>query len=177
MSRRVARIDAATGSTLAEFTEGDTPASIAVGRAAVWVGNEGDGTVSHIDPATHQVVATIPIGKKRFLRLATGEGRVWVAACLDKVVKVPDPGTHQVTASIPAKGCWNVAVGGGLVRVPIGERTVMRIDPATLVANPTLFVQNGPAEIASGFDSMWVANVNAMTVSWFDPSRERSQPR
>jgi virginiamycin B lyase len=78
----VARIDAATGSILDEVTVGDTPASIAVGEGAVWVANQGDGTVSRIDPAT-----------------------------------------NEVTASVPAEGCWNVAVGGGQVWVPIGDHT------------------------------------------------------
>ncbi len=165
----MARIDAATGSILAEVTVGDTPTSIAVGEGAVWVVNEGDGTVSRIDPATNQVVVAISIGQKGFLRLAVGEGRVWVAAPLDKVVKVIDPATNQVPASVPAEGCWNVAVGGGQVWVPIGERTVMRIHPATLTGIPTIFVQSGPSEIAAGFESIWVANANAMTVSRFDP--------
>lgn len=169
----VAHIDCVTGRILADVRVGAHPSSIAAGEDAVWVANEGDGSVSRIDPATHEVVATIPIGKSGFLRLAQGEGRVWVAACLDKVVKVIDPATNQVTASVPAEGCWNVAVGGGQVWVPTGERTVTRIDPVSLVAIPTVFVQSGPSEIASGFDSMWVANVNAMTVSRFDPvSRE-----
>jgi len=39
----------------------------------VWVGNEGDGTVSRIDPAPNQVVAAISIGQKGFMRLAAGE--------------------------------------------------------------------------------------------------------
>jgi YVTN family beta-propeller protein len=164
----VARIDAATGTLLAEVPVGSGPMSIAIGESAVWVANQGDGTVSRVDPATNQVVATISIGQKGFLRLAAGEGRVWVAACLDKVVKVIDPTTNEVTASVPAEGCWNVAVGGGQVWVPIGERTVMRVYPATLTAMPTIFVQSGPSEIAAGFDSMWVANVNAITVSRFD---------
>jgi streptogramin lyase len=62
-----------------------------------------------------------------------------------------------------------VAVGGGQAWVPTGERTVTRIDPATLTAMPTVFVQSGPSEIVACFGSMWVANVNAMTISRFDP--------
>lgn len=139
------------------------------------MGSEGDGTVSRIDPTTNRVVATIPIGKKGFLRLAVGEGRVWAAACLDKVVAVIDPATNTVTDTVSADGCWNVALGGGAVWVPVGERTVVRINPETLTAIPAIFVQSGPSEIASGFGSMWVANVNAMTISRFDPdSRELS---
>lgn len=141
---RVARIDAATGNVLAEVTVGSQPTSIAVSEDAAWVGNEGDGTISRIDPATNQVVATISIGQKGFLRLAAGEGRVWAAACLDKVVKVIDPAIKEVTASVPAEGCWNVALGGGQVWVPIGERTVMRIDPVALTSIPAIFVQSWP---------------------------------
>jgi len=166
---RVARVDAATGMVLADIQVGPQPMSIAVGENAVWVGNEGDGTVSRIDPATNQVVATIPIGKRGFLRLAAGEGRVWVAACLDKLVAVIDPATNTVIDTVPADACWNVALGGGAVWVPVGERAVVHINPKTLVAIPAVFVQSGPSEIASGFGAMWVANVNAMTISRFDP--------
>jgi YVTN family beta-propeller protein len=169
LADRVARIDASTGTILADIAVGDKPVSIAVGEGAVWVGNQSDGTVSRIDPETNQVVATIDVAEELHLRLAAGEGRVWVAACLDKAVKVIDPATNQVTASVPIEGCWNVALGGGQVWVPTGERTVTRIDPTTLTAMPTVFVQSGPAMIVEGFGSMWVANVNAMTVSRFDP--------
>ncbi|MBM3122930.1 MAG: YncE family protein [Chloroflexi bacterium] len=166
---RVARIDAATGSVLADIPVGPFPNSIAVGDDAVWVGNEGDGSVSRIDPSTNQVVATIPIGKKGFLRLAAGEGRVWVAACLDKLVAVIDPMANSVVDTVDVDSCWNVALGGGAVWVPTGERTVTRIDPESLTAIPAVFVQSGPSEISSGFGSMWTANVNAMNLSRFDP--------
>jgi virginiamycin B lyase len=169
LAGRVARIDAATGNLVADIAVGTHPMSIAVGEGAVWVGNQSDGTVSRIDPETNQVVATIDVADQKYIRLAVGEGRVWVAACLDKAVKAIDPATNQVTASVPVEGCWNVAVGGGQVWVPTGERTVTRVDPASLTAMPTVFVQSGPAMIVPGFDSMWVGNVNAMTVSRFDP--------
>jgi YVTN family beta-propeller protein len=166
---RVARIDAASGNVVAEISVGSRPMSIAVEESAVWVANEGDGTVSRIDPATNQVVATIPIGQAGFLRVAAGEGRVWAAACLDNVVAVIDPVLDQVTDTVPVEGCWNVAVAAGAVWVPAGERSVVRINPETLLAVPAVIVQSGPAEIIAGFDSMWVANANARTVSRFDP--------
>jgi len=154
---------------LADIPVGPLPNSIAVGDEAVWVGNEGDGSVSRIDPATNQVVATIPIGKKGFLRLAAGEGRVWVAACLDKLIAVIDPAANSVVDTVEVDSCWNVALGGGAVWVPTGERTVTRIDPESLTAIPAVFVQSGPSEITSAFGSMWTANVNAMSLSRFDP--------
>jgi YVTN family beta-propeller protein len=166
---RVARIDAATGSVLADIRVGPFPNTIAVGDGAVWVGNEGDGSVSRIDPSTNEVVATLPIGQQGFLRLAAGERRVWVAACLDKRIAVIDPSANSVSGTVEVDSCWNVALGGGAVWVPTGERSVTRIDPESLTAIPAVFVQSGPSEITAGFGSMWTANVNAMTLSRFDP--------
>jgi YVTN family beta-propeller protein len=166
---RVARIDAATGSVLADIRVGPFPNTIAVGDGAVWVGNEGDGSVSRIDPSTNEVVATLPIGQQGFLRLAAGERRVWVAACLDKRIAVIDPSANSVGGTVEVDSCWNVALGGGAVWVPTGERSVTRIDPESLTAIPAVFVQSGPSEITAGFGSMWTANVNAMTLSRFDP--------
>lgn len=169
LAGRVARIDAATGTVLADIPVGQFPNSIAVSDGAVWVGIEGDGSVSRIDPATNQVVARIPIGRKGFVRLAAGDDRLWVAACLDRQVAVIDPVENIVTNTIPVDPCWNVAVGGGAAWVPVGDRSVTRIDAETLTAIPAVFVQSGPSEITPGFGSMWVANVNAMSLSRFDP--------
>jgi virginiamycin B lyase len=96
----VARIDAATGNLLADVPVGSGPMSIAIGEGAVLVANQGDGTVSRIDPATNQVVAEISLGQEGFMRLAAREGRAWMASCLDKVVRVIDPGANQVSASV-----------------------------------------------------------------------------
>jgi YVTN family beta-propeller protein len=166
---RVARIDAATGTVVAEIRVGARPMSIAVEETAVWVGNEGDGTISRIDPATNQVVAVIPIGQMGSQRLAAGEGYVWAAATLDKVVAVIDPALNQVIDTIPVEDPWNVAVGGGAIWVTAGVRTVVRINPETLLAAPAVIVQIYPVEIAAGFEAMWVANSNHMTISRFDP--------
>jgi DNA-binding beta-propeller fold protein YncE len=58
------------------------PKTIAVGASAVWTAND-DGTVSRIDPATGQLVRTIPLGRYPRIAypvgIAVGAGRVWVA--------------------------------------------------------------------------------------------------
>jgi virginiamycin B lyase len=56
---------------------GAGPEGIATGAGAVWVANLRGGTVSRIDPATNQVVATIRTG---FFPAGVhvGAGGVWV---------------------------------------------------------------------------------------------------
>jgi YVTN family beta-propeller protein len=53
------------GEIIATIAVGNTPGDVvAIGDGALWVPNVGDGTVSHIDAKTNEVVATIPIGTK-----------------------------------------------------------------------------------------------------------------
>jgi DNA-binding beta-propeller fold protein YncE len=166
---RVARIDAQSGAVLADIGVGRFPSSIAVGEGAVWVANEGEGTLSRIDPATNLVAATYPIAEKNFLRITTHDGQVWAAACLDDAVRAIDPASGAITGEVAIDECWNIASGGGSIWVPVGERTIVRVDPKLLIAIPTVFVRSGPAEIVEGFGSMWVTNVNARSISRFDP--------
>jgi YVTN family beta-propeller protein len=170
LSGRVARIDAASGQVVAEIPVGKFPVSLAVTDDAVWVANQGDGTLSRIDTASNAVGATYKVADENFLRIASGEGSIWVAACMDKVVRAIDPENGSVVGEVPAEGCWNVAAGGGSIWVPVGERTVLRVDPKLWIAIPKVFVRSGPAEIAPGFGSMWVVNVNDRSVSRFDPA-------
>ena len=51
---------------------------VAVGDGSVWVTNNCDGTVSRIDPASNEVVATIDTGTSH-ARLDVGHGYVWSA--------------------------------------------------------------------------------------------------
>jgi hypothetical protein len=74
----VARIDR-TGrvTTVIQATGRSASSRVAFGFDAVWVLNPMQGTLTRIDPAADEVVATIDVGK-RATALATGEGSVWV---------------------------------------------------------------------------------------------------
>jgi YVTN family beta-propeller protein len=52
--------------------------AVAVGAGGVWVTNYDDDTVSRVDPATNEVVATIEVGPHPD-HIAVGESGVWVA--------------------------------------------------------------------------------------------------
>jgi virginiamycin B lyase len=89
---------------------GDAPRFLAIGEDAVWVMNQGDGSVSRVDPAG-SVVATIKVSDVPIQGgdIAVGGGAVWVRTEQDLVVRV-DPATNAVTARYgPASGSGSVA--------------------------------------------------------------------
>jgi virginiamycin B lyase len=71
----------------AEIRVGPSPRFMACTNTDVWVLNQGDGTVSRIDAASNQVVATIDAGVPgQGGDIAVGEGFVWVS-----IVDIPSP--------------------------------------------------------------------------------------
>jgi virginiamycin B lyase len=73
----VTRIDPSTSATRT-ITVGDEPVAVVAGGGAVWVTNRAGGTISRIDPATHEVVRTIEVGSAP-AGIALARGAVWVA--------------------------------------------------------------------------------------------------
>ena len=57
---------------------GDHPEGVAVAAGAVWVANNGSGTVSRIDPRNNDVTAIVRTGYHP-LAIAGNADRVWVA--------------------------------------------------------------------------------------------------
>ena len=140
------------------------PQRLAFGFGAVWVTNS-NGTVSRIDPASDQVVATIPLPRpgRRPEAIATGAGMVWVAASAGMVWRI-DPARNQVVGKV-ATGrvlykpislavqddavwvvcCANAAPGrhpdGKLIRIDpaagrVAARIAVRGDPFAVAADP-----------------------------------------
>jgi virginiamycin B lyase len=88
---------------------GDAPRFLAIGEDAVWVMNQGDGSVSRVD-ATGMVVATIPVSDAPIQGgdIAVGGGSVWVRTEQDLVVRI-DPRTNAVNARFgPPSGSGSV---------------------------------------------------------------------
>ncbi len=69
----------------------------------VFVTNEGDDTVSVIDPGTNQVVATVPVGKRpRGVGVAPDGSEVYVAISGDNAIAVLDPERLKVLRTFPS---------------------------------------------------------------------------
>jgi YVTN family beta-propeller protein len=110
----------------------DGAAYLAVGEGGVWVlvrpeggqaaspgpsgspsgaAPSGAGSVVRIDPATGDVVATIPVGTDP-RAIIVAQGSVWVADGDGKTVERLSPATNDVLASLPVDNAPNALVGG-----------------------------------------------------------------
>ena len=94
---------------------GKAPRFIAAGGGAVWTLNQGDGSVSRIDPKTNKVVATIEVGVPGGGgEIAVGEGSLWVTAFQFPLSRI-DPATNTVAQQFFGEGGDAVRVGLGSV--------------------------------------------------------------
>ena len=110
------RVDPETREVVATIELGPMPLFLATGEGMVWVVNQGDGTVSVVDPTTDAVVRTIPLGiAGPGGDIAVGGGSVWVRASETLLTRV-DPWTGAVLARYgPQAGSGGVRAAHGVV--------------------------------------------------------------
>ena len=160
---------------------------LAIGEGAVWALASSDQAASsvllRIDPATNQVVATIPLEAEPWY-LAPGGGAVWLGSPGSSTIQRVDAATNEVTAQIrlPGDGVSAMAADDQAVWAEVIEdrsdqdqqnlASLVRIDPQTseVVATIPLEGLSGyDDEVAIGAGAVWVAGVNLT-----GPSEERA---
>jgi YVTN family beta-propeller protein len=148
-----------------------SPAGLAYGDGSVWAVNSAERTVSRINPATHAVVQTIPVGPQPAALTVTGTD-VWVTNSGDATVSRINTAANAVVETIHV-GNIPVAIDSGPSGVWVanqGDNTVDRIDPTTgIVTMSGIEVGGLPDGIAVGERAVWVANSQDGTVSRVDP--------
>ena len=167
----VGLIDSAGGRVGAAVAVG-SPDGLAYGDGSVWAVDGTDGTVSRIDPATHAVVQTIPVGADPAAVTVTG-GDVWVANSGDGTVSRISAAADRVVQTIAVGNVPDAIASGpsGIWVADQGDATVDRIDPATgEVTRRGIAVGALPDGIAVGPDAVWVANGQDGTVTRIDPA-------
>ena len=163
--RRVGRLNVLTGELIDATTIPQPPAEradaifsgIAVGEGAVWVvGDPLDHTLWRIDPASGELLATIPLPFAP-TDVAAGEGAVWVTSNLDDMLSQVDPVDNEIAATIRVgRGAAGVATGAGSVWVANAiDGSVSRVDPRTLRVD-TIDVDGYPDDVAVGSSAVWV---------------------
>ena len=148
-----------------------SPAGLAYGDGSVWAVDSAEGTLSRINPATHAVVQTIPVGNDPAAVTVTSKD-AWVANSGDGTVSQISTTTGTVVQRIPV-GNVPVAIASGPSGVWVANEaddTVDRINPATgTVTKRNIEVGGLPDGIAVGPDAVWVANSQDGTVTRIDP--------
>ena len=158
----VVAVDPRTNRVVASIVAGSKPISIAAGEGGLWVGDQGDGTVTKIDPTTRRVVKVIGIGAPA-IDIAAGAGGIWVATgSFGTVVRI-DPGLGAVADRIRLGNAGDpvvpaissVAVGGG--RVWVGALNgLVALDPGTdEVTDRVRLGYSAALQIAAGGGTVW----------------------
>jgi YVTN family beta-propeller protein len=167
----VSLIDPAGGRASAAVTVA-TPDGLAYGDGSVWATDSADGRLYRIEPATHAVVQTIPVGSAPSAVTITRGGNVWVANSGDGTVSRVSAAADAVVQTIRV-GNVPAAIAGGPSGVWVanqGDDTVNRIDPASGNVTRTVPVGGLPDGIAVGPRAVWVANGQDGTVTRIDPA-------
>jgi streptogramin lyase len=80
---------------------GNSPGFLAAGEGAVWVQEQGDGTVARIDPASGEVTGRAKVGKVlAYGDIDTGKGMVWLRTTEDQTFVAIDPASLAVVARL-----------------------------------------------------------------------------
>jgi class 3 adenylate cyclase/streptogramin lyase len=181
----VGRIDPTVGAFVETFPVGEDPTGVAIGEDAdVWVINQGDSTVTRIDPGPGEVTPGkstlgIPTG------VAAGEGAVWITngfgSQIGTQVVVVDPANDSVEVAFPSANDEKaIVVAFDSIWLADADRDrVLRYDPENPSAEPIvipvdedeiadaaprfLAVGSGPAA------GIWVVNELGDTVVRIDP--------
>jgi YVTN family beta-propeller protein len=139
-------------------------AAIAIPVFALGQGAGGGGanvepnSVAVIDPASNEVVDTVPVGI-RPSAVAAGEGAIWVANLDDRTLSHVDPNARRVLSNIPLKATpTGVAVGAHAVWVANGLLgTVARVDPDLNAGVKTIpvSIRSTTGVVAFGEGAVW----------------------
>jgi DNA-binding beta-propeller fold protein YncE len=104
---------------VATIAVGPQPRFLTAGQHALWVLNQGDGTVTRIDPRSNAVVATVDCQVPGTGGdISSGKGLVWVRAKNGRMLQTISRETNEVERIFgPLNGSGAVRVAGGLVWV------------------------------------------------------------
>ena len=142
---------------------------LAVGAGSLWAINP-NFTVARIDPATGDLVATVPVDAGA--AIAADEDDVWlVGEDFASVVRI-DPRTNRPGQRVEVGTSFlaDIALGAGSIWASApDDGVVWRIDARPKPLTRTISVGRGAAAIAFARGALWVANTLDGTVLRIDP--------
>lgn len=137
---------------------------------AIWIPNNGEATVTRLDPVTNRIVATIPTGGapangwdgRDPLAVASNGREVWVTMTAEKAVARIDPASDTVVETLPLGVLpYSLTLTDSDLWVVASEaNTLIRIDLASRREAAYWYVPF-PAHVAIHGDSAWVTALRA----------------
>jgi YVTN family beta-propeller protein len=155
----------------ARIETGLHPCGIAAVGRAVWVANDGSGTLTRIDPRTNRVTRRVKAGRGA-CAVAAGAGFVWVANYETGSLLRLDPDTLRVRRVRVGGTPLDVLVAMGRVWVSSWEDGVVaEVDPSRLRVIRRVDVGPYPMGLARRGGSIWVGfGRSATSIVRLDPA-------
>lgn len=140
------------------------PCDLAAGEASVWVSLPDDRALAEIDPATNQLIRSVPLEILPCV-IAFSAGSLWAASGDDltsELVRV-DPASGETIAVIDlplATSIWAMADTGegGLWALDRVNGTIIPIDPTTNAAGTPIELGWGASDMALADGIAWVSS-------------------
>jgi streptogramin lyase len=140
----------------ARIVTGGSPCESAAAAAAVWVANDGGGTLARIDPRTNRVTAQIGLGRG-VCAVAAGAGAVWVANYRTGLLVRVDPRTRRLRRIVVGGAPFDVLVAAGKVwTTGFDNGTLVEVDPLTMRVTRRLKVGGAPTGLLYEAGAIWV---------------------
>jgi peptide/nickel transport system substrate-binding protein len=161
-------VDASNGHLQSQVRLTAAPTAVTFGAGSIWTANA-DGTVSRIDPQSHDVVQTIDVQTEPSAIIVSGTA-VWVANGASGTVTRIDTAHGRVTATVRVRsGPSALAAGAGAIWVAnTDDGSVSRIDPDTASVTRTISIGGAPSSVAVAGSTLWVADSSSNAVTRLD---------
>jgi virginiamycin B lyase len=151
----------------------NTPQTLAIGEAAVWVTDAKKKTIFGINPADYSVVREIRVPMlSSEASIAVGEGAVWVITAeeIDKTLTRfnAQTGIAEAKISLPSGSSSVVVDYGSVWAMGYASNELYRISPRTNTITSITKLHAMPRCLTSGEGSIWVFNQGDSSVQRID---------
>jgi len=156
---------------VAVIPTGQAPCGAVTGFGAVWVANDGSGTLTRVDPRTNRVTRRVAVGQGA-CSVTTGAGALWVVNYKSSALVRVDPRTaRKRTVRVDATP-FDVLVAFGRVWVTAWEDGILdEVDPVTLQVVRRIEIGPRPVGLAARVGAVWVGfGREATDIARLDPA-------
>jgi streptogramin lyase len=159
---------------LATVTTGASPAGATAAFGAVWVANDGAGTLARIDPRTNRVTRRIRLRPGLF-SVTRGFGALWVVNYKQDTLTRIDPSTLRRRSVRVGSAPFDVVAAYGRLWVTAWEAgTLVELDPRSLKVVRRTRIGPRPTGLRAAAGAVWVGfGRSATAVATVDPRTHR----
>jgi len=140
----------------ARIPTGRSPCESTATARAVWVANDGGGTLARVDPRSNRVTERIAVGRGA-CAVAAGAGALWVANYRTGQLLRVDPRTRRIRRVSVGGAPFDVLVAGGSVwTTGFANGTLVKVDARTARVTRRIRIGGAPTGLLDAAGSIWV---------------------